>query len=148
MATTLYHGSSDKLVLEDIRDDGLFGGIFCSASRLDAASHGDYVSEIDLPDDSVLTHYELNYEIADIATIERVLRRELRDGADIDRAWEIVVESAGCAGAEDEDMFGDDESERGWEAQRIRGCVARALGYRAVEMGDEHGTTWLVVGAS
>ena len=125
------------------------GGLFCSTNPEVALSHGPVVSEFELRGDEMLSHYQLNYEIdaLDIATIRSTLESELGAGADIDAAWEIVVGSRGCEGAEDNiKMFrAEDRAEAGWEAQRIRGRVAAALGYRAIEMLDEHGTTWLVV---
>lgn len=139
MTTTYYHGSDAPRTLEDARKRGLF----VHFDRAVALSHGPVVTEFEVDDEDVLSHYALNYEIdaAQIELIEGVLLREIADGADVERAWAIVVESRGCVGAEEElEMFrADDAAESGWEAQRIRGCVARALGYRAVEIEDEHG---------
>ena len=33
----------------------------------------------------------------------------------------------------------------GWEIQRLRGRIAAALGFKAVECRDEHGTSYLIV---
>lgn len=138
---TLYHGGHVAITTPNKR------GLFVSADRRVAESHGPVVSMFEAAESEMLTHYALNYEIEDTDTIRYVLERELPVGADIDRAWEIVVEYAGCEGAEDEpELFGaEDAAEAGWEAQRIRGQIALALGYRAVEMRDEHGTSWLLV---
>lgn len=43
----------------------------------------------------------------------------------------------------------EDLGEASWKAQRLRGEVAKDLGYQAVETSDEHGTSYLVLpGAS
>ena len=141
MTITLYHGGHTRIEAPGSR------GLFVTADRRVAESHGPVVSEFEVSESDLLTHYKLNYEIEDMDTIRDVLERELPAGADIDCAWEIVIASAGCDGAEDDpELFGvADAAEAGWEAQRIRGRVALALGYRAVEMRDEHGTSWLLV---
>ena len=38
----------------------------------------------------------------------------------------------------------DSLGEASWEAQRLRGQLAKELGYRAIAMSDEHGTSYLV----
>ena len=43
----------------------------------------------------------------------------------------------------------EDLGEASWKAQRLRGEVAKELGYEAVDTSDEHGTSFLVLpGAS
>lgn len=138
----LFHGGHSRI-------GNIRGQLFCSPDEEVARSHGPVVSRFALDETEILTNYALNYEVSDIETIRNVLTAECAAGADIDRAWEIVVESAGCNGAEERpDIFRtDDPAEAGWEAQRIRGLVAKALGYKAIEMEDEHGTTYLLVGS-
>jgi hypothetical protein len=63
----------------------------------------------------------------------------------MDRLFELVVEEEEVEDADVELLRADDLGEAGWEAHRIRGQLAKALGYAAVEMSDEHGTTWLVL---
>lgn len=124
----LFHGSHSEI--SSISDTGLFGGIFAAASREAAASHGDQIYRIQSP--RPLSNYALNYEI--------------------DNAWEVAIEVAGG----DEDVAeaimapecsalvdADDAGEQGWEFQRLRGVLARTLGFTSVEMLDEHGTTYL-----
>jgi hypothetical protein len=136
----LFHGGHERV-------ESIPGQVFFSCDRAVALSHGPVVTRFEIPSERVLFNYSLNYETHDIGVIMSVLQSECATDADLDRAWEIVVESRGCVGAEEElEMFrADDAAEAGWNAQRIRGCVAKALGYRAIEMEDEHGTTWLVV---
>lgn len=60
-------------------------------------------------------------------------------------AWKAIIEETRDAGemalaARLADDFGD----AGWEAQRLRGQIAKRLGYDAIEMSDEHGTSYLI----
>jgi hypothetical protein len=125
---TLYHGSPDA-TLATVLDSGTFGGVFAGSERT-ARSHGEHVYEIELDESDICTSYYLNYE-ADYETVAAAIEAE---GRDADEAWDAVIEGASL-----------DDADEDWEMQRIRGCVARALGFRAVECSDEHGTSWLVL---
>jgi len=126
----MYHGSHEQIT--EIRDDGVFGGLFASVDADSAASHGAHVHRIESPHH--LTDFELNYVI--------------------EGAWDFAVEVAG--GDEDkaeaimnadcpihDDIASEDAGEYGWELQRLRGVLAARLGYTSVDMRDEHGTTTL-----
>lgn len=125
-----FHGSHDQL--SEIRDEGVFGGVFGASSEAAALSHGPRLHRITSP--RPLTDYELNYSI--------------------EGAWEAAVEVA----RGDEAIAGsimsldcpaldtcepEDVGEQGWEFQRLRGVLAHKLGFTSVEMSDEHGVTWL-----
>lgn len=147
----LYHGGEIELV----EDSGLFRGVFASARDEAARSHG-RLHYVDIDDAHILTNYALNYELehdAVKAAFRAVCKEEGVD-PDSEIAWAAVVE--------DEDVFDMDACEvleafepamigeesvgmAGWVAQRMRGQVARKLGYQAVEMNDEHGTSYLVL---
>ncbi|MCU6214452.1 hypothetical protein [Enterobacter bugandensis] len=121
--------------------DNVFDGLFASAEADVAGSHGDYVhaySVKDVADNSVL-----NDRIEDVM---QYLRREVE-------AEEEQIEALAYAVADDkcDDSFEDMLSPRSctgnvsWEMQRLRGRVAAHLGFDAVEMEDEHGTSYLIV---
>lgn len=137
---TLYHGS--RVHVPKIRSDrGIFGGVFASGSREAAASHGDIVHQIDLPDDAIMTQAQM-VDVSD-DDLKKVARWV--DDADLDRLRELVVDEAVV---EDDDLRilkEDDLSEASWEAQRLRGALAKLKGFKAVEMSDEHGTSYLVL---
>lgn len=114
------HRSHDPQ-LSEIRDEGVFGGLFAST---DGGMDGEHIYEISSPQH--LTDYALNYEIE--GAWEAAL--ELCDG-DEDRAERIM--SAGC---ESDSSDPDD----GWELQRLRGQLASRLGYTSVEIEDETGS--------
>ena len=70
------------------------------------------------------------------------------DGPDFDLWYKAVVDDkADQLDADDlARIFGkEDAGENLWEAQRQRGRLAKELGYDAVEMSDEHGTSVLLV---
>ena len=144
----LYHGSYKPI--ENIEDKGLFGGVFASASREAAASHGDMLHKINLNKDDLLTQYALDYDI-DYEKVSNALKKQLRDEDDFDLVYKTVVEDAPLHNMDiDEDTllrtFGtSDLGEAAWEAQKMRGQLAKNLGYKAVEMQDEHGLSYLVL---
>ncbi len=145
---TLYHGSD--AIVERVTDTGLFGGVFAAELPPAALGHGPVLTVFEIEESRVLSDCELNYEL-DYATVRAALVAELPAGLDgeaVDAAWDIVIDGGACNGEDAPEIFGDDLEEAGWEAQRIRGRVARALGYAAVEMLDEHGTVYLVLDAT
>lgn len=121
--------------------DNVFDGLFASAEADIASSHGDYVHAYSIKD--VADNSVLNDRIEDVM---QYLRREVE-------AEEEQIEALACALADDEcdDSFEDILSPRSctgnasWEMQRLRGRVAAHLGFDAVEMEDEHGTSYLIV---
>ena len=148
----LYHGGS----VSNVEDGGLFRGVFASACEDVASSHG-YLHKSEIEDDKILTDYSLNYELdhSEVrAAFEAVCAEEGVD-AESDLIWEAVIEEADVFEMDEYDvlesfemaMIGEDESVgmASWVAQRMRGQVARKLGYIAVEMDDEHGTSYLVL---
>ena len=147
----LYHGTSEEKPFEikGFNPVGVdFGGIFASASYDAAASHGDNVFSLEVRDDAILTAFHLVYEVeyADtISALEKAFGSELSE-EESDLLWDAVIEEKGV----DEDalceVLGiDDLAEASWECQRLRGQVAKYLGFQAVEMNDEHGTSYLVL---
>lgn len=127
----MWHGSYE--IISKINDDGVFGGLF-GGGPSEALSHGPVLHK--LVSHNPLTNYELNYEIEaawDIAL-------EICNGNE--ETAEIIMEK-GCEIQPEDDEDGFEIAERGWEMQRLRGVLARRLGYDSVEMEDEHGTTWL-----
>lgn len=124
--TTLFHGSPETIT--EIHGEGLFGGLFASANCAAAKSHGATLHVIESP--RHLTDFALNYEVEGAYDVAL----ELVDG---DEATADAIMSKRCEALDDSD------GEQGWEFQRLRGELARRLGYTSVEMEDEHGTTYL-----
>lgn len=147
---TLYHGSPES-GLTSVHDRGssLFGGVFASATERSAQSHGDNIYKTELPESDILSQSKLDYDIPqeDIkSAIEKSMPRLSED--DFDIAYQAVIEDQAHRIDDDDLMrvFGEDDVGAAlWEAQRIRGKVARLLGFKAVEMNDEHGTSYLLL---
>jgi len=123
MAITLLHGSHDA-ELSEIRDfcptaavD--FGGLFFSSYERSALSHGQHVYCVEIDE----------AEIAD--------ERELA-------LWADEIEALGLDASDDEIEAAIEDSGSSWDCQILRGRIAKALGFRAVTMNDEHGTSYLV----
>ncbi len=147
----LYHGGGKDVT--DIKDGGSFNrfdGLFASGSRESAASHGvGSMYYMDVPEGKILTQRMLDYEI-DPDEVAAALRKSMPwlHEDDFDAAYEAVIEDRHNGMDQDEMMRifrEDDFGNASWEAQRIRGKVAKALGYLAVDMDDEHGTSQLVL---
>jgi hypothetical protein len=146
----LFHGSYE--VVPSVNSGGMFGGVFASPSKSSAASHGDIINSFDIPEENILTNYSLNYDIEWPKT-ESAIRKAFPDYDDLsedqrDAFIKAVIED------ESQDVDADDlmlimgKSDIGdasWEAQRVRGKVASGLGFKAVEMSDEHGTSYLLL---
>lgn len=126
----LWHGS--PCAISEIRDDGVFGGVFAASNHRVALSHGPVLHRVTSA--RHLTDFELNY------TVEGAWDAAL-DVAGGDEAVAESIMNAGCPTLPD--CPAEDLGEQGWEHQRLRGRLAAALGYTSVEMRDEHGTTCL-----
>lgn len=126
----LFHGSNEKI--SEILAEGMFGGIFAATNEGAARSHGESLYVIESP--RHLSDYALNYEVEGAYE----LAVELAGG---DENIADAIMSRGCETLEN--CAADEAAEQGWEFQRLRGVLARRLGYTSVEMLDEHGTTYL-----
>lgn len=126
----LFHGSNEAIT--EIREGGMFCGLFASSSERSARSHGNVLYRIESP--RHLSYYELNYEVEGAYEIALEL-------ADNDEALADAIMSKGCETPDDCDP--EDAGELGWRIQKLRGKLAARLGFTSVEMLDEHGTTYL-----
>jgi len=147
----LYHGGNTGLeeIKGGVSPGNIFGGLFGSQDRRVAASHGDgSVYRMDIPNEAILSQQML--DSMDPVNLSDVLKKAMPwlKSEDIDDAFRAVIEDKAHKIDDGSLMRIFRESspgEAGWEAQRIRGEVARLLGKRAVEMADEHGVSYLVL---
>ena len=150
-ALRLYHGSPEEN-LSQVQDKGLFGGVFGHANKDVALSHGDHIYHSDIPESKILTNDDLNYDLP-YKKVSKALNNNLLSLArnkDLrEKAWEAIVEDKGVYHLDEDDVqkiFGtSDLGEAAWEAQKVRGAIAKDLGYQAVQMKDEHGTSYLIL---
>lgn len=143
-----YHGSQQADMTEIMGDsDKYFGGLFMSTDIETAKAHGQNLYVCQVPSVRVCSQHDL------ISTDpDRVIESLLENMPTLDReneqqfigAWQAVIEES--ASVVDPSLFVEtgDQTAAFYEAQRVRGRVARDLGYSAVEMNDEHGRSYLV----
>lgn len=146
----LFHDSPEAgaFTVSDRVTTGLdFGGVFAGP---DGGMYGEHRHAIVLNPDSILTvdDFESLDETSD--EVKAAVRKAAPWMTDeqIEQAWPFIAETENVfdSDADVETLFkADDAGEASWEAQRIRGQVAKALGYQAVEMNDETGVSVLVL---
>jgi hypothetical protein len=152
----IYRGSYDDVpyyeVVKDYSGDDIYGGVFGSASENVASSHGGgAIHFTDIPKNEILTHYQLNYVIPD-NDVKKALKNAAPnlDKNNFDDLYRIVIADEGqdlysLSESKLKQLFGTtDFGEANNEAQKIRGKVSKNLGYKAIEMSDEGGTSYLV----
>lgn len=147
----LYHGSNSPDEITEIKESGGggldMGGLFMSPREDAAAAHGKYIYEVRLNPADVLTQADLDSDVewpkVKAALLDAMSWIDQADDESVLQAWSAVIgENKNAITA---DLFQQaDEASAGWAAQAIRGKVAKAIGYKAVEMDDEHGTSYLV----
>lgn len=147
---TLSHRSPEK-GLEIIEAKGLFNGMFCCYGDV-SENHGcgkgfEYL--ISIPEGSVAYHSDINGASDEL--IDSVIASDRYGNFETDEELEAVrslirEQTDAC----DDDLgalsyLEDDRAELVWMAQRMRGEIARLLGFKAVECHDEYGTSVLVL---
>jgi hypothetical protein len=150
----LYHGSPEDLGQTlTVEAKGVFDGVFCQ-SRQAAQSHGNYLYKIEIPTAEIADTFDLAYgDKALAAFLKTCFWLEGPDDPRVDDAWTATVEDR--ADSLDDDSLAEalnvsisdvsDRADASWYAQKLRGKIAKELGFRAVRMSDEHGSTVLVL---
>jgi hypothetical protein len=149
--TRLYRGGYNPEPYE-AQDTGVYGGLFASGTPEPASSHGPYLHYTDIPTNKILTHYALNYEVPHEKVKQALIKfapHVKEDKELFDKLHDVVVGDKG----QDLRNLDDDEildllrkqpgADADNEAQRLRGQLAKHLGYHAVELEDEHGQSYL-----
>jgi|GEM_PF-663089 len=142
-----FHGSNEGL--GSVEDSGPFGGVFASQDYGAARSHGAQMFVADIKAEEVASNWDIMN--APEGVLDRVYTRTV--GKDWRQHAELleraVEEDKGVHDfAEDEVLAalgGEDLGEAAWQAQYVRGLIAKELGFKAVPMKDEHGTSYLVL---
>lgn len=146
----LFHAGSDPAqggVFEKVPSGGTFDGFFALPGRYGAYGTGaKYYA--DIKQDKILKNYELNYDLPYEKVSEKLekISGKNKSDDDFDTLWKAVVEDESDRVSDDliDILKVDDVGEAQWEAQRLRGKLAKELGYDAVEMSDENGTSYLL----
>lgn len=124
--------------------DNVFDGIFASESKNVSDSHGDFIFEYEIDENKIATTEDINNEMA-LAVLSKETNID-----DKDRLLELldaVCYEYDLSSFEKEELNcrSDYDADGSWELQRLRGRIAYALGFNAVECVDEHGTSYLIV---
>lgn len=163
-STVLFnHGHGGYIKQVEARTSGVFDGLF-ALNAPGMTERGPDVTAFRIPDDKMLHQRDLDYEL-DSETVSAALidvfPRNIEAGSErFDSAWSAIAEDKSdheSLGVEDdgsirEDSFMDilgyaaeDAGEASWMAQKLRGRLAEKLGYQAVQMDDENGSSWYIV---
>lgn len=144
----LYHGSYDKLEDLTVRAGTLFNGMFFAEDKENAFGPGSeprYYYSVDIDDDEIADVNELAYEDSSV----RAARELWGDDADV--MLDIVCDEVLPWEADEEQsevinrlFSGLEEWELSYELQRQASLLAEKMGYKAVSLHDEHGTSYIV----
>lgn len=144
----LYHGSFDKLTDMTIHAGDLFNGMFFAADKESAFGPGcesRYYYTVELDDGDIADVGELAYEESSVDAA----RALWNDDADV--MLDIVCDEVTPWTADDEQrevldrrFSGLEDWELSYELQRQASLLAEKMGYKAVGLHDEHGTSYIV----
>ena len=145
--TTLFHGTYEETAPVIVigknalgTADNVFDGLFASSTYAVAASHGRFIFAYEA--DSIAANEDLECDeavviIASELMIDVDVAAEIASAVAYEESLESYAEYLNPRSDYDADDFG-------WEMQRLRGVIARKLGFDAVECTDEHGTSYLI----
>lgn len=144
----LYHGSYDKLSDMEVRDGSMFNGMFFSDDKESAFGPGcesRYYYTVELDDDDIADVGELAYEESSVDAARALWDDDADVMLDIvcDEVapWEVDEEQREVL---DRRFPGLEEWEMSYELQRQASLLAEKMGYKAVSLHDEHGTSYIV----
>ena len=144
-ADIFFHGAVDP-VEGDVIKEGYFHGMFYSSSRNSALGHGDtiYISEVN--EDDVISAKSLAYEDGVYEIFEK------KYGDDAELIYDLTTESRNIWNLNEEEkqkvyeLLGcTDEADADFMIQKEAALVADELGYKAVAVKDEHGTSYIIL---
>ena len=155
----LYHGSGVGEKIKEIRkrtwrDDGYFDGVFASGDKDVAESHGYVVTAFDVDDTKIASSYDIE-NAASYAELVELIKDKYPEASDdqIENVlYPAIIEDENIYRLDADDVYQatgrDDIGEASWDLQNARGYVAQKLGFDAVKMSDEHGTSYLIPAGS
>lgn len=144
-ADIFFHGAVDP-VDGDVIKEGYFHGMFYSSSRNSALGHGDriYISEVN--EDDIISAKSLAYEDG----VYEIFQKKYGDDAEL--IYDLTTESRNIWNLNEEEkqkvyeLLGcTDEAEADFMIQKEAALVADELGYKAVAVEDEHGTSYIIL---
>lgn len=141
----LFHGSCEYTRKLEVLDDfGLFDGVFCSVDESAALIHGGFVYCIEIDDDRIARSNDLDNEFG-LSELRDLTNYDGLDKEDQETLYNAVIYN----NIDWDDLphiLDKDAGDPPWVYQRLRGKVAKSLGFEAVEMvDDEYETSYLVL---
>lgn len=130
----LFHASHEEIT--EITNTGMFGGVFATIDEGAAMSHANELHVIEIEESAHLTDFILNYKLENAYEAALEVSRNDKEMA------ECIMKSS-CPIPASLVVPGCELSEIGWQVQYLRGQLAVRLGYKSIEMEDEHGITAL-----
>lgn len=147
----LYHGSASKLSDMTVRSGDLFNGMFFSSRRDAALSHGENLYIVDIPEDEIVDARHFPYDDdAYRVMAERYGDENAETMADLiagnDSVWndDDLLEKAESILEMVNGIGYYDPADVDFAIQREASIIAEALGFKAVAVEDEHGTSYIV----
>lgn len=165
----LFHGTSEPLENLTVgspknNSDYYFYGMFFSTSYSSASSHGKWIYTIDnedgdIPNDDILAVENISYNDTAYELASSLLS-DVLDNDELDEFIEYVSEAKDVFNDElDEELaekfadalctlvgkYSTDTAEMSWNFQSASCWFAHKLGYKAVAVSDEFGTSYIVV---
>lgn len=144
-ADIFFHGAVDP-VEGDVIKEGYFHGMFYSSSRNSALGHGDriYISEVN--EDDIISAKSLAYEDG----VYEIFQKKYGDDAEL--IYDLTTESRNIWNLNEDEkqkvykLLGcTDEADADFTIQKEAALVADELGYKAVAVEDEHGTSYIIL---
>lgn len=144
-ADIFFHGAVDP-VEGDVIKEGYFHGMFYSSSRNSALGHGDriYISEVN--EDDIISAKSLAYEDG----VYEIFQKKYGDDAEL--IYDLTTESRNVWDLNEDEkqkvykLLGcTDEADADFTIQKEAALVADELGYKAVAVEDEHGTSYIIL---
>jgi hypothetical protein len=131
--------------------ENFFGGIFASSDESIAASHGSNIQRL-VAKKGIAVSDDLDVSADTDAILKSHWRLDDLSPDEFDELRDSVTQGRSLFDSDvPEDRLieifgGEDIGEADFRAQGLRGMLAKKLGFDAVEMPDEHGTSYLFVG--
>lgn len=132
----MYHGTDRQI--EDINDDGRWNEfMFFSANKQAAMSHGEFLYSIEIDSEEIIEasniFYDDNCDVLD-SYVEELAEEYKIDSETIKN---ILDESESA-------LENDLDCEDDLDFQIYTANCAKKMGYKAVEVKDEHGTSYMI----
>jgi len=142
---TLYHGSHEP-ISEIKRFVGPFDGLFTSADMQAAKSHGDVVTKFDVDLNKIGDDFSDNYD--DVINLIKERYPEASMDQIEDYLYPAISDDTPVFSMNHDELKSitgmDDIGEIAWQLQNDRGMIGKELGYDAIKMKDEHGTSYFL----